>query len=235
MNKPETPGSKATTLSAPAVAPGPPANSPKPPKGRKTDQRRKGAVFAMVIAGVVLLGGGIWAGTAVNDPKTSKEYVALDAAAQSGQKELARVLTDRQAIQAELDGMKNKITAKEEAADAKSAAAVKREADVKTAETALKTREEAVKKREDTVTGAEKTQAANTVGDGTWVVGVDIEPGNYKAKGDVGSRCYWGIYASGTNGDDIIANDLPGGGLPSVTLAAGQDFKSARCGSWAKQ
>lgn len=121
-----------------------------------------------------------------------------------------------------------------------------RETAVVSAETALKTkegdsdkkiveREAAVKKREDAVTGAEKTQAANTVADGTWVVGVDIEPGTYKAKADVGSRCYWGIYATGSNGDDIINNDIPGGGLPSVTLAAGQDFKSARCGSWTKQ
>ncbi|MEV8145527.1 hypothetical protein [Specibacter sp. NPDC078709] len=64
---------------------------------------------------------------------------------------------------------------------------------------------------------------------------MDIESGSYKSNSSVGSSCYWAILASGTNGDDIINNDIPGGGLPAVTLAAGQDFKSSRCGSWTKQ
>lgn len=71
--------------------------------------------------------------------------------------------------------------------------------------------------------------------DGTWTVGKDIAAGTYRATADVGSSCYWGIYETGSNGGNIIENDLPGGGRPSVALSAGQDFKSSRCGTWTRQ
>jgi hypothetical protein len=99
---------------------------------------------------------------------------------------------------------------------------------------ALDEREADLDAREDALDGAEAEQAANTVSDGIWTVGVDIEPGTYRATG-VGEDCYWGIYKSGTNGDEIINNDIPGGGNPTVTLSEGQDFESARCGEWTKQ
>ncbi|NMM30975.1 MAG: hypothetical protein HHJ10_08015 [Cellulomonas sp.] len=46
--------------------------------------------------------------------------------------------------------------------------------------------------------------------------------------------CYLAIVRTGSNGADIIQNDLPKGGSPSVTLNAGQDFENS-CGVWAKQ
>ncbi|MGJ9403428.1 hypothetical protein [Arthrobacter sp. KK5.5] len=70
---------------------------------------------------------------------------------------------------------------------------------------------------------------------GTWTVGVDIAAGTYRATEPVDSNCYWAILRTGSNGDDIVENDLPGGGRPSVNLSKGQDFKSNRCGSWSKQ
>lgn len=69
-------------------------------------------------------------------------------------------------------------------------------------------------------------------GDGTWIVGEDIPAGTYKVTAPVGSRCYWEITASGTNGAKILANDIPGGGYPKVTLKKGQDFSSSDCGDW---
>ncbi|WP_216216256.1 hypothetical protein [Amycolatopsis aidingensis] len=84
------------------------------------------------------------------------------------------------------------------------------------------------------ISEAERAVAANTVGDGVWVVGVDVEPGTYRAT-DVGSDCYWKITASGSNGSDIVDNGIPGGGNPTITLAEGQDFQSARCGDWTRQ
>ncbi len=71
-----------------------------------------------------------------------------------------------------------------------------------------------------------------TVTDGTWTVGEDIPAGNYKVIG-AGDRCYWSITKSGTNGRDIIDNAIGGGNL-RVTLNAGQDFETKRCGTWAK-
>lgn len=185
--------------------------------------RKRGGVkiVAALLMGAMLIGGGFWIGKATTDPTTSTEYAALGTKAAAADKDRDLYLEQRDILQQKVATMEVAVGKREDA--------------VLLAEAALKTNAEGVKKREDAVTGAEKTQAANAVADGTWVVGVDIEPGTYKAKADVGSRCYWGIYATGSNGDDIINNDIPGGGLPSVTLAAGQDFKSARCGSWTKQ
>ncbi|MFS8521229.1 MAG: hypothetical protein FWJ87_07620 [Micromonosporaceae bacterium] len=88
--------------------------------------------------------------------------------------------------------------------------------------------------REQALTAAEEEKARNTVTDGIWTVGVDIEPGTYRAT-DVSPDCYWAILVSGTNGEDIVANDLPGGGNPTVTLQEGQDFETHDCGEWTRR
>lgn len=92
-----------------------------------------------------------------------------------------------------------------------------------------------MKRREDAVTAAEKRKEKRTIYEGTWTVGVDIEPGVYRTTAEVGSTCYWGIYRTGSNGSDIIENDIVSGGRPSVTLSVGQDFETNRCGTWLKQ
>lgn len=74
--------------------------------------------------------------------------------------------------------------------------------------------------------------AVPTVTDGTWTVGEDMPAGTYKTTGS-SDDCYWAILKSGTNGADIIKNDIGGGNL-RVTLKAGQDFKTQRCGTWTK-
>lgn len=106
------------------------------------------------------------------------------------------------------------------------------ELDARAAEIA--TMEQAVAAREAAVSTAEQRVKATTITTGTWVVGRDVEPGTYTTAGVASSDCYWGIYRSGTNGDDIIDNDIPGGGYPTVTLSVGQDFKTSRCGDWVK-
>ncbi|MEU4364281.1 hypothetical protein [Promicromonospora sp. NPDC023987] len=89
--------------------------------------------------------------------------------------------------------------------------------------------------REKAVTNVEKEIEASQVTDGTWSVGSDVQPGTYRTKEAVSSNCYWEITAGGSNGSDIIENDIPGGGYPVVTVQDGQVFTSARCGTWAKQ
>ncbi len=82
-------------------------------------------------------------------------------------------------------------------------------------------------------TGAAKP-AAPTIADGTWTVGEDFPAGNYKATG-AGDRCYWAIYTSGKNQSfDALIDNHAGGGNLRVTLKAGQDFETKRCGTWAK-
>jgi hypothetical protein len=188
---------------------------------------RKRRVLSVITA-VVLLGGGMALGTTLPDPKTSEAYTAL-----AGEKDT--VESERDAAKSSYSALKTKYDTLENGMAARESQVASKEAEVGKADAAVKTAEAAVKKREEAVTGAEKTKAANTVGDGTWTVGTDIAPGTYRATADVGSSCYWGIYATGSNGSNIIDNDLPGGGRPSVALSAGQDFKSSRCGKWEKQ
>ncbi|WP_425859646.1 hypothetical protein [Arthrobacter sp. TWP1-1] len=203
-----------------AIPPVPPAPR-EAPKQLVKPKRRGSKVVGVALAAVVLFGGGFLTAAMTADPTTSEEYAVLDATGQ-------RAASNRDAYKGQRDALQDKMAALETEAQKKDDAVLLREA-------AVKKSEEEVKKRESAVTTVEKKQAANTVVDGTWVVGVDIEAGTYKAKSSVGSSCYWAILTSGTNGDDIINNDIPGGGLPSVTLLAGQDFKSSRCGSWSKQ
>ena len=194
---------------------------PEQPGAAVPKKRLNAKVAGVALAAAVLFGGGFLTATMTADPTASAEYAAMESAGQ-------RAATNRDAYKGQRDALQEKMTAAESETQAKDDAVLLRESAVKKAE-------EEVKKRESAVTAVEKKQAANTIADGTWVVGVDIEAGTYKANSSVGSSCYWAILTSGTNGDDIINNDIPGGGLPSVTLAAGQDFKSSRCGSWTKQ
>lgn len=190
-------------------------------KPTKAGKKRKATLALMALAAVVLFGGGFLTATMTADPTASDEYTAMETTARVAGANRDAYMAQRDALGKRLAALEGEIKVREDS--------------VSTREAALKTQEEGVKKREAAVSDVEKKKAANTVGDGTWVVGVDIEPGTYRPTENVGSRCYWGIYASGSNGDDIIANDIPGGGLPSVALAVGQDFKSSRCGTWTKQ
>ena len=99
----------------------------------------------------------------------------------------------------------------------------------------IEAEEKALAEREAAVTVTEQQVAANTIGEGTWTVGVDVEPGTYRTQEPVTGSCYWAIFRSGTNKGDIVQNDIVKGGSPTVTIGAGQDFETSRCGSWVKQ
>lgn len=182
------------------------------------------------VLAAALFGGGIGVGSAVADPTVSEEYVALAA--------------DKDAKQTELDKQDDyvgSLQVRQKELEGQLAAARTRESDLKTLEATLQKREDAVaaaatevQKREEAVKGPEAAKAASTIREGSWTVGRDVEPGTYTTSAPVTGRCYWGIYVSGTNGDDIVANDNVEGGQPTVTLQAGQDFKTVRCGSWSK-
>ncbi|WP_259678334.1 hypothetical protein [Arthrobacter oryzae] len=201
--------------------------SPDKPSEKKARPGRKKRTFATV-AVLALMAGATAVGTTLPDPKSSDAYRSLEG-------EKSAVESERDSAKSSYESMKSKHDTLQNGIAAREAKVSTRESEVGKADAAVKTAEAAVKAREEAVTGAEKTKAANTVGDGTWTVGTDIEPGTYRAAAAVGSTCYWGIYRSGSNGDDIIQNDIPGGGRPVVNLSAGQDFNSTRCGKWEKQ
>lgn len=69
-------------------------------------------------------------------------------------------------------------------------------------------------------------------GDGTWEVGVDIEPGRYRI--EPGSGCYWArLRDRGAGVDSVIQNANPRGQQEVVDIAASDGyFESGRCGTW---
>lgn len=138
-------------------------------------------------------------------------------------------------ITAERDAAQDKVEAAEARASDAEGALADAQAELEERTAAVAAAEKALSDREAAFEEAVQRVADTSIQEGTWVVGRDIEPGTYRTLDEVGSRCYWGIYRSGSNGDDIIDNDLPGGGFPTVTLSVGQDFKTSSCGDWIKQ
>ncbi len=207
--------------------PAPPVEGGPVAKGA-TRRTWKLKTLAVGAAAVVLLGAGTWFGSTLPDPTASDAYVQLA----QGKAGVDEALSNSRAAYRKLDGeyatLQSQIKGREDAVS-------ERESAVGAAEKKVGEAEAAVKKREDAVTGAEKAKAKNTIAEGTWAVGRDIAPGTYVSAAAVSSDCYWAILAGGSNGSDIIENDIPGGGRPSVTLSAGQDFKTSSCGSWTKQ
>jgi hypothetical protein len=191
----------------------------------KPGNRKKLKTAAVVVTGVVLFSGGIATGMALEDPKASDEYAAIAA-------DLSSVESERDGLTEDYEDLRDGYETLSDEIEGREAEIEARAADLEKGEGELKEAEAAVAKREKAVTGAEKEKADNTIHEGTWTVGVDIAAGTYRTTEAVGSTCYWGIYRSGTNGDDIIQNDIPGGGRPTVTLSKGQDFNTTRCGTW---
>lgn len=201
--------------------------SPEFPEQKATKNNNGKLVLAAVlVAG--LFTGGIFAGMAMADPTASEEYATAVSHAQVAGSDRDKYRTAFEELTTKHDTMVSGLEEREGALD-------EREGAAKEKETAVAESEAAIEKREKAVGTAESEAAANTVSDGTWTVGDDIKPGTYRATSNVGSRCYWGIYRSGSNGSDIIENDIPGGGKPTVKLSKGQDFKSSNCGDWRKK
>ena len=79
--------------------------------------------------------------------------------------------------------------------------------------------------------------ANDSFGQGTWLVGSDIQPGRYRTfvEGDSAlDSCYW-ARLSGLTGsfDDLIANDNAMGSVYVDILSTDVAFESG-CGPWSK-
>jgi len=151
---------------------------------------------------------------ATTDPTKSQEYQALVQERaelredlRSAEKKASLARDERDEIRADYND--------------RSAALTKREADVKA--------------REDAVKSVEERIEATSIDTGIWTVGVDVEPGTYRTSQPLNGYCYWAITRTGSNNSDIIDNDGPTGGFPTVTLSAGQDFENSGCGTFVKQ
>lgn len=97
----------------------------------------------------------------------------------------------------------------------------------------LQKKVDAKKAELQSLTGQVDQAKKNSISDGVWQVGKDIDAGTYRATSEVGSHCYWSVTVSGS--DDIVQNDIPGGGYPQVSVSDGQQLKLQDCGTFAKQ
>jgi hypothetical protein len=207
----------------------PPVASPPAPRS----SRRLPAWAVPVAAGVIALAVGAGLGVVIGktsvDPTQSGQYRALQADVSAAQSSV--VAAQSSASEAEASASRAGAAAVSSAQASASAAA----AAESSRSAALDQREAAVAARESAVAATEQQIAATSIGEGTYTVGRDVEPGTYRAKEAVSSDCYWEITKSGTNGSDIVENDIPGGGFPTVTLKAGEDFTNHGCGTFIKQ
>lgn len=72
-------------------------------------------------------------------------------------------------------------------------------------------------------------------GDGTFEVGVDIEPGTYVSEAPSSGSCYWARLSSSTGSSNIIDNNISAG-QSIVTLSASDAFfETGRCDGWTKR
>ena len=74
----------------------------------------------------------------------------------------------------------------------------------------------------------------STIGDGEYLVGQQMAPGEYRANVSSGF-CYWATLSDFTGQDNIIDNDDLGNGSAVVDVpntAAG--FESSGCGAWTR-
>ncbi|RVW02530.1 hypothetical protein EF834_13325 [Rhodococcus spongiicola] len=97
----------------------------------------------------------------------------------------------------------------------------------------LDEREEELDRREAALEPREADAAKSKFGSGVHLVGVDINPGTYRAAG--GNYCYW-ERLSGTSGefDDLIANGGVEGAVVVTISPSDVAFSSSGCGTWSK-
>ena len=172
-----------------------------------------------VVAGL-LVGDFIGRGTVHPDPTASAQYHQLQ----------QRFVTDEQQIgnlQSDIGAARSTAAAVQGAQQ--SAAQLSQQAE------ALASQQAALQSGQAALQSSQQVIAQNSITEGTWTVGTDIAPGTYRTSAPVPDQCYWGIYKSGTNKDDIIQNDIVTGGYATVKLSAGQDFEDHGCGTFVKQ
>jgi hypothetical protein len=76
------------------------------------------------------------------------------------------------------------------------------------------------------------TTSRTRFGSGTYLVGTDVAPGTYRAKGQ---GCYWERMHDFAGGlDSILANDNATGQAVVTIKSSDKGFSSTRCGTWTK-
>ncbi|MDF8263735.1 hypothetical protein [Luteipulveratus flavus] len=84
-----------------------------------------------------------------------------------------------------------------------------------------------------TAAGGGSANAGATIpGDGTYEVGVDVQPGRYTSTTPDSGNCYWARLKSADGFDGIIANNNSSGQSVVVIKASDKFFESSGCNDW---
>lgn len=86
-----------------------------------------------------------------------------------------------------------------------------------------------------TASAAAPSPAQDIPGDGTFEVGVDIEPGTYVSAPTSGIGCYWARLRGSDGFDSIIANDFGTGQMIATIKASDRFFETSGCAAWAQR
>jgi len=83
-----------------------------------------------------------------------------------------------------------------------------------------------------TVTADPPPPEAAIPGDGTFEVGVDIEPGTYVSEAPPGGGCYWARLSGAGGMENIIDNSISDGQSIVTIQESDEFFETSRCGEW---
>ena len=218
----------------------PPQDAAAPPTARPMRpqwwQRRwlQFTVTAVVALGLGILG----SGASAKDHTIAglrSDLVAAQQQAKSAQDDLGRARSDVADRQADVVAAQAQTqTAQENAQKADTRAQQRAGAQYRTRLDAVAARERAVAARERKVAAAERGLNATAFpGDGTFLVGHDVQPGLYRAAASSG--CYWARLRDLTGGIDSIAdNNNTDGQVTVQILASDRAIEVARCGDFKK-
>jgi hypothetical protein len=96
----------------------------------------------------------------------------------------------------------------------------------------VKDEQSTLSRLQDQVSGVRHTIAKNTfAGTGTFLVGSDVQPGEYRAAASPG--CYWARLSS-LDTSDILDNDNTDGPVVIDILASDKAFQASDCASFHK-
>lgn len=87
------------------------------------------------------------------------------------------------------------------------------------------------------VPAADETSAASESfpGDGTYEVGVDIQPGKYSSDTPTSGNCYWARLSSDDPFDGILANNNSSGKSVVIVKKGDKYFQTSGCSDWTKR
>jgi hypothetical protein len=86
-----------------------------------------------------------------------------------------------------------------------------------------------------TVTAPAPAPATAMAGEGTYEVGVDVQPGTYISAPTSDNNCYWARMKAGDGQDNIIANNNTTGSAVVVIRASDKFFTSSGCSDWTQR